>query len=186
MRPNGLVYIRNYIDAAAQDRLLREIDSHIWIYEMKRRVQHYGYRYDYKRRMVTKDAYLGELPTWAQTLGKRLCDDGLIGTLPTQVIVNEYVAGQGISAHVDCVPCFGDTILSLSLGSPCVMDFSHPNGAKHPLLLEVGSLVQMQGEARYVWRHAIPARKVDVWGGENIVRERRVSITLRDVRLHEA
>jgi len=41
------------------------------------------------------------------------------------MIANEYLPGQGISAHVDCVPCFSDRIASLSLLSPCEMVFQN-------------------------------------------------------------
>jgi alkylated DNA repair dioxygenase AlkB len=43
-----------------------------------------------------------------------------------QAIINEYQPGQGISPHVDCVPCFGPVVAAISLGSDCVMDFTHP------------------------------------------------------------
>jgi hypothetical protein len=37
----------------------------------------------------------------------------------------------------------------------------------------------MYGEARYEWKHGIPARKSD----DGVARERRVSLTLRRVTL---
>lgn len=41
--------------------------------------------------------------------------------LPDQLIVNEYPAGEGIEAHIDA-PLFTDTIVSISLGSSCIME----------------------------------------------------------------
>ncbi len=51
--PSGLLYIPNYIDASAEQELVDTIDAQPWITELKRRVQHYGWRYDYKARSVT-------------------------------------------------------------------------------------------------------------------------------------
>ena len=57
-------------------------------------------------------------------LGARLKDAGWFERMPDQVIVNEYEPGQGIAAHVDCVPSgFSGTIASLSLLSSCTMHF---------------------------------------------------------------
>jgi len=99
-------------------------------------VQHYGWRYDYKARSVTNDLRIGALPDWLQSYAIRLQQAGYFPETPDQVIINEYHAGQGISAHIDCVPCFTDTIASLSLGSPCVMDFTQSKtGEKLSLLL---------------------------------------------------
>jgi alkylated DNA repair dioxygenase AlkB len=112
----------------------------------------------------------------------RLQQAGLFDETPDQIIVNEYQPGQGISAHIDCVPCFADTIASLSLGSSCVMDFTHSKtGDKSSLLLEPRSLLVLTGDARYVWQHAIAGRKTDRHNGQIIQRARRVSLTFRKV-----
>lgn len=96
-----------------------------------------------------------------------------------QVIVNEYEPGQGISPHVDCVPCFGPAVAAVSLGSACVMDFAHGEGARVPVRLAPASLCVMTGPARYEWRHGIAARKSDPGQGGRIPRGRRVSVTFR-------
>ena len=49
--------------------------------------------------------------------------------LADQLIVNDYAPGQGIPAHVDA-PLFTDTIISISLGSSCVMEFSNESGER--------------------------------------------------------
>jgi alkylated DNA repair dioxygenase AlkB len=147
---------------------------------MKRRVQHYGWRYDYKARSVTNDLRIGVLPDWLQTYAVRLQQAGLFTEMPDQAIINEYQTGQGISAHIDCVPCFSEIIASLSLGSPCIMDFTHSKtGEKSSLLLEPRSLLVLSGDARYVWKHAIAARKTDRYNGQIIHRTRRISLTFR-------
>jgi alkylated DNA repair dioxygenase AlkB len=182
----GLHYIPAYLDADEQADLLDTIDQQRWNSEMARRVQHYGYRYDYKKRAVDESMYLGPLPDWLIALAERMKRAGWIDGMPDQVIINEYEPGQGIASHVDCIPCFGDTIISLSLGSPCVMIFSSLiTAAQSQIFLEPGGLIVMQGEARHRWRHGIPARKTDLCDGQVSKRGRRVSVTFRQVVLHD-
>lgn len=182
---SGLTYIPDFISAQEQDSLLAHIDQQYWLTDLKRRVQHYGYKYDYKARAMGNDAYLGQLPDWLLSVSKKLHDDDIFSSVPDQVIINEYLPGQGISAHIDCVPCFADTIASLSLGSPCIMDFSNPKtGEKNSIVLEERSLIVLSGPARYEWQHAIPARKSDVIDSIKTERTRRVSLTFRNVILN--
>ena len=181
----GLTYLPDYLDAAQHDRLVAVIDAQPWLADLQRRVQHYGYRYDYKARKVEPAMYLGPLPDWAAELAERLQREGWFAVPPDQLIVNEYEPGQGISKHVDCVPCFGDTVVSLSLGSACVLEMARA-GVKVPLLLEPRSAVVLQQDARYRWTHAVPARKTDRFGGRTFPRGRRLSLTFRTVRLEGA
>lgn len=177
----GFQYIPEYITQDDHDFLLKQIDSQPWLSDLKRRVQHYGYKYDYKARAINKSLHLGVLPDWLLDIANRLHNEKFISELPDQVIVNEYLPGQGISSHIDCVPCFTDTIISLSLGSPCVMEFKKVNTI--PILLEPRSLVILKDDARYKWTHSIPARKTDKFNEQTITRERRVSLTFRKVIL---
>lgn len=177
----GLKYITEYVTQAEEERLLASVDAAPWLPDLRRRVQHYGYRYDYKARKVDPSMYLGPLPDWVQPLADRLVVEGHIST-PDQMIVNEYAPGQGIAAHVDCFPCFGPVVCSLTLGSQCIMEMSEVGGdGAEALLLERGSLLVLGGEARSKWRHAIRGRKTDRAGGQEIARGRRVSLTFRTV-----
>jgi alkylated DNA repair dioxygenase AlkB len=180
----GLSYLPGWLDPAGQQALLVAIDAAAWSTELRRRVQHYGHRYDYGRRAVAPGG--GEpatpIPDWAQALADRLHREDRTDRPADQVIVNEYLPGQGISAHVDCVPCFGPVVAAVSLGSACVMDFTGPDPADRvPVWLEPGSLSVMTGQARYSWRHAIAARKSDPGPAGRVPRNRRVSITFRTV-----
>jgi alkylated DNA repair dioxygenase AlkB len=178
----GLTYLPHYITVDEQNKLINIIDQQEWSTKLRRRVQHYGYRYDYKNGSLASSSYLGDLPDWAGGIAKRLSDDGLTTKVPDQVIINEYEPGQGITSHIDCVPCFGKTIISLSLGSSCVMDFTHSQiKQKASILLIPRSIVVMQGAARYEWQHSIAARKKDKYKGRELVRTRRVSMTFREV-----
>lgn len=182
---SGSKYIPNYINEEKHLGLLEEIDKQPWLDDLKRRVQHYGYKYDYKARKVNRDMRIGDLPKWLKILSQKLHNDGHMENVADQVIINEYDPGQGISAHIDCEPCFGDTIVSLSLGSSCIMDFTYKDmkGKKVSYLLEPRSLIVLSGDARNKWLHGIAARKTDMWQGEKIERKRRVSLTFRNVIL---
>jgi len=181
---SGLTYISNFITPGEEDVLVSSIDAQPWLNDLKRRVQHYGYKYDYRARSVGNGAYLGQLPDWLSSVSNKLHDDGIFSSAPDQAIVNEYLPGQGISAHIDCVPCFANTIASLSLSSPCIMEFSNPKtNEKKSIVLEERSLIVLSGPARYEWQHTIPARKSDVIDGIKTERGRRVSLTFRNVIL---
>ena len=181
----GLQYVENYIDEYQHDWSLKWIDEHKhqWLNDLKRRVQHYGFKYNYKARKVDMDMRIGELPKWLNRLSENLYKDGYMPEVADQVIVNEYLPGQGISSHIDCEPCFQGTVVSLSLGSGCVMNFTNKSDKtkKIPVWLAPKSLVVLSGEARYEWLHGIAARKWDEWDGEKHERQRRISLTFRKV-----
>lgn len=179
---SGLRYVPDYIDAATEAALIQTIDAQPWLSDLKRRVQHYGYKYDYRARSITQDFRIGEIPLWLMPICDKLHEEGIFSRRPDQVIINEYLPGQGITSHVDCVPCFGETIASLSLCSTCVMEFaSQKTGEKVSQFLEPCSLLVMKDDARYEWQHAISGRKSDNWQGQKFHRVRRVSLTFRTV-----
>jgi alkylated DNA repair dioxygenase AlkB len=183
----GLSHLPDFVTPEQEAELIRHIDGSPWITDLRRRVQHFGYRYDYKGRSVDRSMRLGPLPGWSSQVVRLLLDRRLIPQQPDQLIVNEYHPGQGIAPHVDCVPCFTDTIVSLSLGSACVMDFTHKMTRETlSLLIEPRSVLVMTGEARYDWRHGIVSRKSDTWEGGRIPRGRRLSLTYRNVILPPA
>ncbi|GAA2083333.1 alpha-ketoglutarate-dependent dioxygenase AlkB [Actinomadura alba] len=181
----GLRYFPGWLTPDAGETLLSSIDAAEWSEELRRRVQHYGHRYDYGRRSVAADSRAGvapPLPAWAREQAVRLVREGILDQAADQAIINEYHPGQGISPHVDCVPCFGPVVAAISLGSACVMDFTDPgDGTKVAVPLAPGSLCVMTGPARYTWRHGIAARKSDPGPAGRVPRGRRVSVTFRTV-----
>lgn len=180
----GLTYVRRFVTPVQELKLLETIDGAPWDTALSRRVQHYGFRYD-----STKNAAvaLGPLPEWSSDLIAAIQNCGA-SFAPNQITVNEYEPGQGIVPHIDQVSLFGDTVVSVSLGSEAAMEFvPHPSSGRVPvsLCLERGSAVILSGDARYAWKHAISHRKTDknaqlVGGGAvDIRRSRRVSVTFR-------
>jgi alkylated DNA repair dioxygenase AlkB len=174
----GLQYIPGFVDASEEVSLLREIDVAPWLTDLSRRVQHYGWKYDYRARRVTPDSRLGPLPQWLQTLGARL--EPYFPNTPDQVIVNEYEPGQGIASHTDCVPCFGPVVAMLSLGSDVQMDFAR-SAARETICLRQRSLLVLSDDARTQWEHSIAKRRADRQFG--VRRQRRISLTFRTVQV---
>ncbi|WP_394793070.1 alpha-ketoglutarate-dependent dioxygenase AlkB [Armatimonas sp.] len=180
----GMSYYPEFLTSEQEASLLAFVDSQPWNDTLSRATQHYGYRYDYTVRQLDMSHHLGPLPAPLQEVGTRLVDAGYFAKLPEQVIVNEYLPGQGIAAHIDCVPCFGSAIASLTLGSGCTMDFTQSATLeKVSLYLEPRSLVVLAATARYDWRHGIAGRRSDRVAGVVCARGRRVSLTFRTVVL---
>jgi len=178
--PSGLKIIPNFLESDEEFALLEVIDSHPWDATMNRRVQHYGWRYDYKSRRIDPNAYLGPLPSWAQVIAKRLFEEGLVPEPPDQVIVNEYTGNQGISKHIDCLTCFSGPVVTISLRETWEMVFSRKfkgEEKKYRLMLPRGSAAILAGDARSKWSHEIAKKRADA----GVIRERRVSITFRKV-----
>ncbi|MEX3964848.1 alpha-ketoglutarate-dependent dioxygenase AlkB [Paraburkholderia sp. EG286B] len=176
--PPGLSMIQDFISQAEEQSLLEQIDRSSWLTVLARRVQHYGWKYDYKARSVEPNAYIGPLPNWAAELADRLMKTGLVTQRPDQVIVNEYVGNQGIGKHVDCPECFEGAIVTISLGEAWTMQFVERNGTgKVGRLLPRCSATVLDGEVRSNWTHEIPKLKKE----GSVVRGRRISITFRKV-----
>ncbi|MCI4664540.1 MAG: alpha-ketoglutarate-dependent dioxygenase AlkB [Neomegalonema sp.] len=182
--PPGAHYVADYVCDHQARTLVQCIDGEPWRTDLKRRVQHYGYRYDYRARQIAKVDHLGAPPPWLSDIRSRLVADGWFDRQPDQVIVNEYLPGQGIAPHVDCRPCFGDAIASLTLISGCEMAFQNlSSSARVAVFLAPRALLILTGEARHCWTHGIAARKSDHADGNRIWRGRRISLTFRQVRL---
>jgi len=181
----GLIYLPDFISEGEEKSLVDQLDLAEWSDPIKRRVQQYGWRYDYNKRMIDGSARIGDMPEWAEDLARRLLDRGLVSLLPDQVIVNEYRGKQGISKHIDKTDDFAEHIATISLLQTWEMIFRQGN-IKHQIPLERRSVTIMSGDARYRWTHEIPVRKTEPSresNGKNkrISRDRRISLTFRKV-----
>ena len=179
----GLELYFDFISRDQELELIQLIDNSKWLNDLTRRVQHYGYKYDYRSKKIDSSFFLGKFPDWLKDLSQKISKKDLIDFIPDQAIINEYESGQGISPHIDCEPCFGDTIISLSLGSTCIMNYEkEPNTInKIGIFVEPRTLLIMKKESRFDWYHGIPPRKSDNFNNANNKRERRISITFRKV-----
>jgi len=170
-RVPGLWHMEGFISEAEEEALRDAIYQCAWSTALKRRVQHWGYKYNYKARHVDKNDFLGPLPEWTSVVTQKLAKLGLEGF--DQMIINEYLPGQGISAHMDVPSMFGPVIVSVSLMADAEMTFSL-NEKKVPILLRRRSIVVLQGDSRYKWKHEIK--------GSKLQQGTRISLTLRTVK----
>lgn len=171
---DGLIYFPSFITEEEEKSLLEIIDQQAWLEDLRRRTQQYGYKYDYTKKKIDESMAIGSIPKWLSGINERLLP--FFTKLPDQIIINEYLPGQGIGKHVDCVPCFGSVVSSLSLVSTIPMEFEF-KGEKQSFWLEPRSLLILEKDARFKWAHSIAARTMD----EGIERQRRISLTFRTV-----
>ncbi|MET3982040.1 alkylated DNA repair dioxygenase AlkB [Mucilaginibacter sp. UYP25] len=176
----GLLLYPDFIDEAKEEQLLNEIDSQQWVVDYLRRLQYYGYRneldapYDLIRFPVA-------IPPLMYQLSQQIVEQKILLLQPDQVIINEYVPGEGIKPHKDR-SYYENQICGVNLGSSCIMRFiKGENVEVVDVEIPRRSLYVMQDDARKKWKHAIPPRKKDKVEGNVQHRERRVSITYRKV-----
>ena len=72
----GLQYVRDFIDRVSHNQLLRDVDAQPWLGDLKRRVQHYGYKYDYTAKRINRSMRIGQLPDWAMRIASQLVERG--------------------------------------------------------------------------------------------------------------
>lgn len=149
-----------------------------------RKVQHYGYLYDYTKYSITKAEYdIPEFMTELSNILITICKDKrIIGKdyIFNQCIVNNYNAGQGISKHID-LKTFGNVIGCFTINGGATMRFNL--GTKtYNIYTKPRSLYIMSGESRYKWTHEMISVKYDTINDEKIERKRRISITFRNVK----
>jgi alkylated DNA repair dioxygenase AlkB len=171
----GLGYVPEYVSLDEERELLAAVGRQNWKTDWERRRQIYGLSYGSAH---GEARVLGPLPAWIVPLAERVVRDGYLDAPVANVVVNEYLPGQGIGPHRD-FPGFGPTVVALSLGSAYVLDLVDPSGRRETLDLGPRSLWILAGEARTTWMHGIKARKTDVVDGIKRPRGRRVSITMR-------
>ena len=181
----GLQFVTSFLTPEQEADCVTRIDAAEgqWLNDLRRRVQHYGWRYDYKARAITPDMHIGALPDWLAAIAQRLHEEtGLFDSVPEQVIVNEYEPGQGIATHIDH-PGFGPTVCTISLLDDWEMDFSENWKDKSPALLYRRSCVLLTGDSRSVWQHGIATRKREYSESGKLERQRnrRLSLTFRTV-----
>ena len=156
----GAVIVPDFVTPAEEERLLLRISRAPWMTELRRRVQHYGFRYSYTG--ASRPVPAAPFPRWAEVMADRLREH-FGGALPVQCIVNEYRPGQGIGMHADHND-FGPVVASLSLADDWPMRF-RPRSvrpyardglpADEVAVLPRRSLLVLSGAARGAWMHGI-------------------------------
>ena len=98
--PAGLTIVFGYLDARKKGSLLG-IDSMPWSHALRRRIQHYGYHYDCRRRRFGESRTM-LVPSWLASLASQLVHDGWADQAPDQCTVNEYCRGKGFPRTSIC------------------------------------------------------------------------------------
>jgi len=177
----GLFLYPDFIDEAREWQLLDEIDNQIWIVDYLRRLQYYGYRNELEK-PYDLIPFTVAMPPVIYQLSQEIVDQGILLQQPDQVIINEYVPGEGIKPHKDRA-YYENQICGVNLGSGCIMRFiKGKNEEVIDIEIPRRSVYVMQDDARKKWKHAIPPRKKDNIMGTVKHRDRRVSITYRKVK----
>lgn len=170
------VFVENFITEKEELELVSNIDKQPWVLitpsAKSRKVQHYGYTYEYAKPNLSMAS---PIPDWIKPIQTKL--ETLLKYKFDQVIINEYHPGQGISPHIDHTELFDDCVVSLSLLSDVDMDLTLGT-VKETVRLFRRSIIILQNESRYIWKHSIPARLSD----GNIQRNRRISLTFRKIK----
>ena len=156
----GAVLVPELITQAEERRILLRIADARWMTDIGRRVQHYGYEYDYRGSGAPVPA--APFPRWAAAMAERLAP-WFDGAVAEQCIVNEYRPGQGIGMHADHAQ-FGPVVASLSLAADWPMRFRRRSvrpyardglpGDEVAVLPRRSALV-LAGSARTAWMHGI-------------------------------
>ena len=175
---DGLQTIKQYVTKREEQAILQDLNQFSFIDYAGKSCQEFGQNFSFYVNQPTADY----LPTSIKALGDRLVTDGILreSERPNYVLVNRYVPGQGIHAHVDD-NYYTDGIVSVTLLSGGSLNFfrdkrnvyfeEHPEIAdkyKDDSLLECGagyfeprSLFAMHREGRYAYKHEMQRRMID-------------------------
>ena len=175
--PAGFQYVDGLVEPDEERRILSLLEDLPWEvvvfrgYEARRRVVHFGHRYDVAARGVSPGLPIPDALVSLRARAAALADDD--PERYVEVLATEYRPGATIGWHSDA-PAFGSTVLGVSLASSCRMRFRRrtPDGWKRwDHVLEPRSAYVIGGEARSAWQHSIPPTEA-----------LRYSITYRTVR----
>lgn len=181
--PEGLQYFPNFLSQDQSQIVLDELkNSDRWIgvtpSQKSRRVIQYGYKYPYTGGKLEK---IDPIPAiFDQMIFNP--KSKIVDFEPDQLIINEYLPGQGINPHTDHTQLFGDKVACVTIGSGCEIEFTHPSLPKYKIYVEPNSLYIMSGQSRYQWKHAICPRKNDQVKDQSTIRGQRISLTYRTVK----
>eukprot|EP00913_Durusdinium_trenchii_P007941 g7447.t1 len=182
--PEGLRYCREFITSAEEDGLDQLLSDGPWLRHIKSRAQQFFGLVTTHELPALQPSHphaenearpLQDVPDW---LMQRVFATGVFPRNEVnQVAANEYLDRAGISSHVEEPTSFGPNLATLSMLSPVEMTLTPAE--------EDWSLLLLQGESRYGFRHGIRRSKlVRLADGQQLRRGpgyRRVSLTFREL-----
>lgn len=187
---SGYFILENFITDDEEQSLLGEngIDSlsHEWYIGKPPRGNGYGLCFSIKEHEIIPEELRWLIFKMHPYFTQEDIELGIEDLFRQELNIWDYEPGCGISAHTDPAHCFGEGIYIVSTGSSAVMEMrsrEDPSQYKY-LFLPRKSLLVIQGTARHIpWTHSIPARLADLVDGKLIPRTRRVSFSLRCLRI---
>lgn len=194
--PSDIYYIPNFISAEEEDEIVQKVYSAPkpkWTCLSNRRLQDYG-GVPHKRGMIPE-----EIPHWLHKYMDRIKNLGFFEKMtPNQVLVNEYLPGQGIMPHLDG-PLFSPVVTTISCGSHAILNFFDNTVKRDKIcefLLERCSLIVIKRDMYSEYLHSIDETKFDILSnkcinlkycskeykiGDILERKTRISVTIRNV-----
>ncbi|XP_055638812.1 alpha-ketoglutarate-dependent dioxygenase alkB homolog 6 [Toxorhynchites rutilus septentrionalis] len=204
--PPSAYYIPNFLTLQEEKLILSMIvktPKPRWTQLSNRRLINYG-GVPHPKGMITE-----EIPTWLQSIVGKVnqLNEVFDGEREANhVLVNEYLAGQGIMPHSDG-PLFHPTITTVSCGSHAVLEFHEPYNdgevncpqKRQPvakLLVQPRSLLVLKDDLYHKYLHSIAeftedtidesianltSEDVNVRLGDIMERGTRISLTIRHV-----
>ncbi len=164
----GLHIIENFINNLEEEGLISLINKEDkWNKSLTRRTIHYGYEYDYYKKILK---VAQNIPEWLNELIQKVNLYFNDNELIDQIIINEYKEGQGITKHIDHKLLFGKTIATITLNYEVPIIFRK---GKEEVSINAyrRSLLLLQENARNYWTHELIM--------PNNINEKRISITFR-------
>lgn len=203
--PPSVIYIPNFISADEEKEIIDKVYSAPkpkWTQLKNRRLQNWG-GIPHPKGMIPE-----KIPDWLQKYVDKVTALQVFdeGSSPNHVLVNEYLAGQGIMPHLDG-PLFFPVVTTISCGSHTILNFFPYSGTAsdadlstakkvYSLLLEPRSLLVLKNEMYKNYMHGIEEIKSDEINDqinnldaccekypirENVSRSTRISLTIRNV-----
>lgn len=193
--PPTIYYIPNFITAEEESHILKNVYSTPkpkWTNLSHRRLQDYG-GVPHEKGLIPE-----KIPDWLQIYTKKIDKLNIFEKPANQILINEYLPGQGIMPHTDG-PIFYPTIATVTCGSHTVLEFLENTENRDKvceLLLERCSLVIVKDDLYSKYLHSISERCSDVLSakcvnlnncgrqfdvGKTLERSTRISLTIRNV-----
>jgi len=188
--PSTAYYIPDFITKSDEEYLVEQISktpAPKWTQLKNRRLQNWG-GVPHPNGMIAEN-----IPDWLNKFVTKVNNVGMFGDkLANHVLLNEYLPGQGIMAHLDG-PMFHPVIATLSLGSHTVENFYMDNKREVvcSILLEPRSLLILKDDLYHKYLHGIEEIAEDNLNGDVInfddsgdvvrLRKTRTSLTIRHV-----
>jgi alkylated DNA repair protein alkB family protein 8 len=127
----GLAVIENFITEEEEEALLNNYgndDNPAWKESLNRRVQHYGFPFNYRTLMVDYTKPTLPLSSLAKEMAEKVehydlqrTGKDIVEEPINQLTINEYWSNQGIASHIDTEVCFGSKLLVINICGDIVM-----------------------------------------------------------------